>query len=63
MIKCNRGVAREGQGFFTPDFFHIQPRNSSKTEKKVCARGGRGAAGEAELKKIFQTRRQFQNHY
>ena len=60
MIKCNRGVAREGPGFFIPDFFHIQPRNSSKTEKKVCARG-RG--GETELKKIFQTRRQFQNHY
>ena len=60
MVKCNRGVAREGPGFFTPDFFHIQPRNSCKTEKKVCVSGGEGG-GQAELKKIFQTR-QFQNH-
>ena len=45
MIKCNRGVAREGPGFFIPDIFHIQPRNSSKTEKKVCARGGGGFRG------------------
>ena len=45
MIKCNRDVAREGPGFFTPDFFHIQPRNSSKTEKKVCAWSGGGGGG------------------
>ena len=45
MIKCNRGVAREGPGFFTPDFFHIQPRNSSKTEKKRVQGVGGGAEG------------------